>query len=215
MRLPSKKRPGNPILAKDWNLLIEALEARTPRPSAGLELISTTGGFTYRARSRAPGSTIGSVVPLTIVSGRPPYIAAPPNPPAEGIRRYYIEWGTVNDVVAGNWNAHFDITATTYFFAKITFAPGDSFNVANWEIVTGSSYDSQKTPDWPVGEPRPEYMVVLLGEVYVNADGGHSIMNNGGGSLNVSEHITSISPGPAAGAVRLGKQLTYLRLSYA
>lgn len=49
MRLPSKKRPGHPILAKDWNLLIDALEARTPRPSVGLELVFSSGGFAYRA----------------------------------------------------------------------------------------------------------------------------------------------------------------------
>lgn len=53
MRLPPKKRPGNPILASDWNMLLDALEARTPRPSAGLELMFTSGGFAYRARKSA------------------------------------------------------------------------------------------------------------------------------------------------------------------
>jgi len=53
MNLPPKKRPGNPILASDWNTLIDALAARTPRPSASLEIISTSGGFSYRARHAA------------------------------------------------------------------------------------------------------------------------------------------------------------------
>ena len=47
MRLPLKKKPGDPVLAKDWNLLLEALAARSPRPGSGLELISSTGGFAY------------------------------------------------------------------------------------------------------------------------------------------------------------------------
>jgi len=55
MRLPGKKRSGNPILASDWNLLIDALEARTPRPGMGVELIATSGGFTYRVRRMAGG----------------------------------------------------------------------------------------------------------------------------------------------------------------
>lgn len=50
MRLPGKKRSGNPILASDWNMLIDALEARTPRPGMGLEIVSMAGGFTFRVR---------------------------------------------------------------------------------------------------------------------------------------------------------------------
>jgi len=55
MRLPSKKRPGNPILASDWNLLIDALQARTPRPSHDMEIVSSSGGFSYRLRRTAGG----------------------------------------------------------------------------------------------------------------------------------------------------------------
>ncbi|MEI7815163.1 MAG: hypothetical protein WCJ13_10285 [Coriobacteriia bacterium] len=47
MRLPQKKKPGDPVLAADWNLLLEAIEARTPRSGAGLELMSSSGGFCY------------------------------------------------------------------------------------------------------------------------------------------------------------------------
>lgn len=59
MRLPPKKRPGNPILASDWNMLIDALEARTPRTGSGLEMVSSSGGFTYRVR-RSAGSDEGT-----------------------------------------------------------------------------------------------------------------------------------------------------------
>ena len=47
MRLPLKKKPGDPVLAKDWNLLLDALAARSPKPGSGLELISSSGGFAY------------------------------------------------------------------------------------------------------------------------------------------------------------------------
>lgn len=53
MNLPPKKSPGNPILASDWNLMVDALAARTPRPSASLEIVSTSGGFSYRSRQLA------------------------------------------------------------------------------------------------------------------------------------------------------------------
>lgn len=47
MRLPQKKKPGDPVLASDWNLLLDAIAARTPRPGSGLELIASSGGFAY------------------------------------------------------------------------------------------------------------------------------------------------------------------------
>jgi hypothetical protein len=47
MRLPQKKKPGDPVLAADWNLLLDAIAARTPRPGTGLELIASSGGFAY------------------------------------------------------------------------------------------------------------------------------------------------------------------------
>jgi len=56
LNLPSKKRPGNPVLASDWNMLVDALAARTPRPSAGMEIVSTSGGFSYRVRQTVGGT---------------------------------------------------------------------------------------------------------------------------------------------------------------
>ncbi|MCX6878923.1 MAG: hypothetical protein NTW21_34705 [Verrucomicrobia bacterium] len=47
MRLPQKKKPGDPVLASDWNLLLEAIAARTPCPGTGLEFVASSGGFCY------------------------------------------------------------------------------------------------------------------------------------------------------------------------
>jgi hypothetical protein len=68
-------------------------------------------------------------------------------------------------------------------------------------------------PDWEIGESRPNTAVVSLGMVFV-ADGVHSIAQSGGGSLVVSEHVTSIQSGSGAGEIRVGKELTYHRLTY-
>lgn len=46
-RLPQKKKRGDPVLAEDWNTLIDAIASRTPRPGTGLELIASSGGFAY------------------------------------------------------------------------------------------------------------------------------------------------------------------------
>ena len=215
MRLPPTKRPGNPILAKDWNMLIDALQARTPRPGPGTEIVSSTAGFTFRVKPSAAGGSGAKAVPLAILGSRPPYIAAPSTPPDPQAtsKRYYIEWGTLNNLVAQNWNASFEVSATTYFFAKATLRTSGSLLVTRWEIVTGTDYDSHKMPDWEIGASRPNLAVVSLGMVFV-ADGVHSIAQSGGGSLVVSEHVTSIQPGSSAGEIRVGKELTYHRLTY-
>ena len=215
MRLPSKKRPGNPILATDWNLLIDALEARTPRPGPGTEIVSTTAGFTFRVKPSAAGGSSARAVPLAILGSRPAYIPAPATPPDPETtsKRYYIEWGTLNNLVAENWDAGFVVSSTTYFFAKATLRTTGSMLVTGWEIVTGSDYDSHEMPDWAVGANRPNRAVVLLGMVYVN-DGIHNIAQMGGGSLVVGEHVTSIQQGTSAGEISIGKQLSYHRLVY-
>ncbi|MCX6866619.1 MAG: hypothetical protein NTV46_10460 [Verrucomicrobia bacterium] len=71
MRLPEKKKPGDPVLAADWNLLLEAIEARTPRSGAGLELVSSSGGFAYSAPS--PKGELGHLPPYGAQTGRHPY----------------------------------------------------------------------------------------------------------------------------------------------
>lgn len=214
MRLPEKKRPGKPVLASDWNLLLDALEARTPRPSPGMELVLSSGGFMYRVRPRAESASGYQCVPLAILSSRPAYIPEDPAPPAEEAKRYYLEWGTINNVVADNWDSHFELSATTYFFAHITLAAGDELKVASWEILTGPAWDSHTSGDWLVGQPRPASMVILLGQVFVATDGKHLIIPNGGGSIQVTEHVTTILPGGSGGEVRIGKQLSYQRLAY-
>ena len=214
-RVPEKKKPGDPILAADWNALVDAIEARTPRPGQGSELVWMSGGFTYRIRPSAAGQD-GKPVPLTILMTRPPYIQEPESPPdAESrAKRYFIEWGTLNNLVAENWDDHFDLSQTTYFFAKATLRTTGTLKVTSWEIVTGAAYDTHKTPDWPVGENRPDSMVVLLGTVFVNEVGRHIISQSGGGSMVLSEHITILEPGSEAGETRIGKELTFHRLTY-
>ncbi len=125
-----------------------------------------------------------------------------------------MEWGSLNDLLATNWDQYHDCTDTTYFFAKATLRQSETLKVMSWEVVTGPSYDSHSTDDWPVGSERPAFAVYLLGSVQF-ADGTFvAIQNSGGGSLVLSEHITHISPGTGLGDVEYGKQLVFSRQTY-
>lgn len=77
MRIPQKKKPRDPVLAADWNMLLDAISARTPMPGAGLELIASSGGFAYSSpggllverQSLPPFAVIG--IEKATVGGKP------------------------------------------------------------------------------------------------------------------------------------------------
>ena len=73
-RLPQKKKRGDPILAEDWNTLLDAIAARTPRPGTGLELIASSGGFAYSQPSNL-------IIPRQSL---PPFAVIGIEKPAEG-----------------------------------------------------------------------------------------------------------------------------------
>lgn len=198
-------------------MLIDALEARTPRPGPGAELVCSSAGFSFRVRPSATAAASASrPIPLTIIGSRPAYIPAPANPLplTPPSRRYYVEWGTLNNLIAKNWDTAFVVSSTTYFFAKASLRTTGTLQVTSWEIVTGSTHDTVTTPDWDVGANRPHQVVVLLGTVFVDDDGVHAIAQSGGGSIVVGEHVTMIQPGSGAGEVQIGKELTCHRQAY-
>jgi hypothetical protein len=69
VKLPPRKKPGDPILASDWNMLLDAIAARTPRPGSGLELTTTAGGFTYSSGA-SPGSSRSPAPPFSVAAIR-------------------------------------------------------------------------------------------------------------------------------------------------
>jgi hypothetical protein len=158
------------------------------------------------------------ITPLYLISNRPSYIPLPVSPPAEGEKRIWLEWGMINSKIASNWDAHFDVDSNTFFFAKVTLNTSDeSLNVVSWEIVTGESADTFPTAVWGVDGVRPGIDYYLLGEVFVD-ELTSSIVNSGGGSLTLSEHLVNITStggvGGPSGAVVLQKQFVWLRNTY-
>ena len=197
--------PGEWFASNAGSYPIGHLAHGSPAPGSGRAIGLTKLGH--------GGGGAASVVPLHILSSKPAYIPEPTSPVSPSAKRFYIEWGTVKQVVASNWDAHFDIIATTYFFAKINFAASEDFVISSWEILTGADSDTHVTPGWDVGDPRPAYMVILLG--FVNVEGlVHTIANSGGGSIEVWEQIHSILQG-TDGETRIGKQMVYHRISHA
>jgi len=167
-----------------------------------------------RSTSSDGGGTEGTITPaekfpLKITASKPPYIPDSVSSPFPSQKRYYIELGSLNEKLANNWDGYYDISTTTWFFAKATLRTSNTLLVQNWEIVTGSSIDAYTTSNWMIGQDRPSTAFHVLGAVFVT-DGSHYVTNMGRGSLMLLEQLTNIDEGPA-GAVNLGKQIYFIR----
>jgi hypothetical protein len=154
-------------------------------------------------------------IPLTIIDYQPAHLPVPASEPAEGSIRYWIEYGDVNGLLPTNLDSYHDITSTTHFFVKITLNSDPDSSLANSvEIVKGASNTTYSTPPWGIDGSRPANTYYYLGSVTINDD-SFAILNTGGGSLSLTEHISNISPsGAIAGDVSISKQFAFIRQNY-
>ena len=192
MRLPPKKRPGNPILAKDWNLLIDALEARTPRPSAGLELVFTSGGFAYRARRSAAsgGGESGAPCPFgEIITWRDGETAK------TGIRGGIVHCGDqnwnmdnheVNLATSGDWLVYLSVDCTVNLDDDgEILLPGVETGTkpSSWGTSAGGGdYPDNSNPTPPGGSGT---VILPIGRLIV-ADGRATLTPAGCGNFTVT-----------------------------
>ncbi len=165
------------------------------------------------------GGGSAKVAPLTFVTRKPAYVPDPPAPPATGHKRYFLTWGLVNGVLASNWTNCIDVPVSggdtnRYLFMKamVTTATASNLKVTSCEWLTGTESDSHVTPDWPSDGTRPAYIIVPLGQIMVM---GHTayVMNAGGGSIEINEHIAQVAAGTSGSSVYI-KRFSYKRINY-
>lgn len=203
-----RANPGNALAGASGSLAIGAInhaEAMPPATDEEPVMVMAVLG---------KSSTPQKLIPLHIISSRPVYIPAPEEAPTEGMKRFWIEWGTINSKIASNWDSHFDINATTFFFAKVNLNVTDeSLSVVSWDIITAEEEDAYPPAIWGVDGVRPEEDHYLLGQVFIE-ESAVNIVNSGGGSLSLSEHLVNLFPGSGAGSVTIQKQFTWIRNIY-
>ena len=206
MKLPPKKKPGDPVLAADWNIMVDALAARTPRCGPNNDVLVTSGGFTFR--NKPTSSQSSSCTGLTLTRGKPAYVKVAPDAPEDGFL-VWVTLGVVNDRLPDNYAEGFPVTADRYFFLKIyPSANIDRFVVQRVEIVHGESYDTHTTAAWGMNGEFPEYVIVPLG--FVHFESG-AIYNWGCGSIQMTAVISRIWPQPD-GSTTFQRDLSFVRL---
>jgi hypothetical protein len=220
--LPKKASGSAPGLVSpaNWNRMVEALAAllaqtleNLPQSGADIGIRKSAGGWVPYLKRRGKESA-SKAVPLHVLLSRPVYIPAAAEPPSPPASRLYVEWGSINNVLATNWNDYFDLTANAVIYADITLNTTSATElITSWEIATGASVPAQ--PEWPESGPsapvRPAKLYILLGTYF---HGAKAVSNSGGGSLVVGEYVIGVTPTYGVGGTVLQKALTWSRLTY-
>ena len=193
MNLPPKKRPGNPILASDWNTMVDALAARTPRPSATLEIVSTSGGFSYRARHGAgSGSSAGSDCPFgqitTWVEGAGDEAATKTGIKGgvvyAGDKVWNVSNKELNLEATGTFLVWLEISVTANVEDEVLLPGLKTSTEPVWKQVgsSGGNYPDQTIPTAPAGTGKA---IVAIGLLTIK-DGVAKLSPTGCGTIYVS-----------------------------
>jgi hypothetical protein len=185
MRLPPKKRPGNPILASDWNTLIEALEARTPRPSAGLDLISVSGGFAYRVRQMGgsatiPGDPFAEII--TCKDGETKKTGIRGGVVYAGDKVWNVDHKPLNLEASGTFKVYLEVSVTANVEDDVLLPGIKTSTAPEWTQVSGDGgYPNQTIPTAPAGTGKA---VIAIGILTINS-GSATLMPAGRGSIRI------------------------------
>jgi len=189
MRLPPKKRPGNPILATDWNTLVDALAARTPRPSATLEIVSTSGGFSYRARQAAASTgaalsdcPFGQIV--TWVEDETTKTGIKGGVIYAGDKVWNVPNKELNLEATGTFLIWLEIGVTANVGDGVLLPGLQTSTTPEWKQVgsDGGNYPGQTIPTAPAGTGKA---VVAIGLLTI-ADGAATLSPAGCGTIRVT-----------------------------
>lgn len=209
---PNPRAPGDPRTLRE-------ISNRTPWIAGGAgEVHHVPGRTIITPAAHSQSQRASKIKPLQLVVSRPAYITNPATPVTGISRRLYLTWGTINNVIASNWDDNFDASGTvsTYFFAKVTFSTAtDHLKVASWEILHNPASDAHATPEWEAGGVRPAYYVFSLGALLVSSLTVDEelvytyTLQPAPTSRIITEHVSNIGGTGTAGAITLTKQITH------
>ena len=185
MKLPPKKRPGNPILASDWNTLIDALEARTPRPGMGLELVSAAGGFTFRARkSSASESSQSTNCPfgeiITYQDGDTLKTGIQGGVVYAGDKVWDVEPKALTLTATGTYKVWLEVNVTANVEDEVLLPGIKTSTEPAWK-QSGDSYPTQTMPTAPSGTGKA---IIALGTLTLK-DGKANFVKTGCGVVRI------------------------------
>jgi hypothetical protein len=186
MRLPGKKRPGNPILASDWNLLIDAIEARTPRPGTGVELVSSSGGFTYRVRKTAASGSSSDDCPfgeiLTYKDGDTTKTGIRGGVVYAGEKVWNVDPKALTLTVTGTFKIFLEVGVTANVEDGVLLPGIKTSTAPEWKQVAGDgNYPNQTIPTAPTGNGK----AIIAAGILTIEDGSATFAKAGCGTIRI------------------------------
>ena len=206
MKLPPKKNPGNPILASDWNTLVDAIAARTARPSAGLEVVSSSGGFSYRVRQvaggpgvAAPDCPFGQII--TWVVGEQLKTGIKGGVVYAGDKVWNVPTKELNLASTGTFLVWLEIGVTANIEDEVLLPGLETSTEPEWKQVgsSGGNYPDQTIPIAPEGIGKA---IVAIGLLTIKDDTA-KLASAGCGTIHVAHcpgSLTAERSGSSSGS---------------
>lgn len=189
------------LTAARMNRILDALESLQLGSGKGYRVTRTPSGTVLGIDGLGTGVSARPGLPLQITRKAPAGWDPIANPLADN--DFFISWGLVNGVEVSNIGSKFTVSATTYFFLKITIDEDDPDTVTAVEILTGATINAHSTPAPSAGE-LPAYVIYRLGLVNVAVIAEvpvYQVFNQGGGSLRVVDYVASASCNASGGMI--------------
>lgn len=207
--------PGQAYGAADGSSPIGQLAHGAPVPVSG------DGEVLALVRLGAGGGAGGKVGPLTLTSSRPSYIPEPETAVASGSARFFMNWGSINGVIADNWKEPIDVPIIedgTYYVSAKCWISDTASEVVVTHWVFGFSTDPAipARPEWGADGSRPEFTVIPLGQIKYDSffhPGTPEIIPHGAGSIQIDETVVGLR-GTETGDVLEKRQFVFRRLVY-
>lgn len=132
-------------------------------------------------------------LPLELTTTRPIYIPAQTSPvPATGPFPFYVKLGTIENVLANNFNSVFTYAADTitHVYAEVTLGQMTTLTVASWTIMTATTLPPTSA-GWTSSTTRPPTINIPLGYISHVTGGGVQIIADSG-DFTLEEYLTSV-----------------------
>lgn len=151
--LPNRPEPGRPIEASWGRSVLDYLRWLTPTSGPGIHLNKTGGNITISARSRRAGGASETANDHPWMPYAAPWQGSG-SPPADWGLRLRLIAGTVQGLLASNWNGVFEMSPNVtgrWVWLKVTI--DQEGLVSSAEIEHGQSPSVASQPDDPLAIP--------------------------------------------------------------
>lgn len=191
---------ANQLRARRLNVILDVIERNQLVPGRGYRIQKTNSGTVLTIEGGGGGSAQPpSALQITRTQ-------QPGNTDESTEDRFYITWGTINNLIPDNIHSGFDMPAngsSAWVYLRANLSEASPYYVQSATIQVESSQTSG--PSFGEDGTWPDYILIALGRWQWSApQGQHILFQGGNGSISLAIYAHSWSCSAAGPRMRFG-----------